>query len=119
MEIKTKFSVGDKVKVMADPIIKTTCSFCNGKGFLMVEDTKLYCQNCEDGVLKSRMTNHRQLVEGVITQIQLDIKNVESEDDEWYYNAEEGQLGIKEDYCVDVDNEYWGDGTYDVSKIQV
>lgn len=117
MEIKTKFNVGDKVKVLADPIIKTTCPFCKGQKFIMIGDTKLYCQNCDDGVLKSRM-NHRQLVDGVITGIKLDVKDITSEDDEWWYNGEEGQLGVREEYCVEVADNYWGNGTYESSEIQ-
>lgn len=117
MDIKTKFSVGDKVRVLADPIIKTTCPFCKGKKSVKIDGETLYCQNCDDGVLINRMSNQRQLVEGVVTGIKLDVKTIDSEDDEWWYEGSEGELGVREEYCVSVSEGYWSDGTYEAKKV--
>lgn len=123
MKIETKFSIGDKVKVNADPIMNTTCPFCQGRGKLEVNGTILYCQNCDDGVLKSRMMDHRQLTEGTITGIHLNVERLGGdtdgfEDDEFIPLSENSLFGICEEYYVEVDNsKFWGDGTYHVSKI--
>lgn len=117
MDIKTKFSVGDKVRVLADPIIKTTCPFCKGKKSVEIDGETLYCQNCDDGVFINRMSNQRQLVEGVVTGIKLDVKTIDSEDDEWWYEGSEGELGVREEYCVSVSEGYWSDGTYEAKEV--
>ena len=36
MKIETRYKVGDRVMVKADPILSTTCPFCNGQGKLDV-----------------------------------------------------------------------------------
>lgn len=38
MDIKAKYKIGDIVKVRADKKIITTCPFCEGKGFKMIDD---------------------------------------------------------------------------------
>lgn len=118
MNIQTKYSVGDKVRVKADPIIQTTCPFCGGAGKAEVSGTTLFCQNCNGaGVFTSRLSNQRQLVEGTVKSIHLTVeqwnRNLEDDDD-----AEQvGSCGIFEEYVVDVPDEYWGNGTYSVNKI--
>lgn len=124
MKIETKYKVGDRVMVKADPILTTTCPFCNGQGKLDVNGTVLYCQNCDDGVLKSRMMEGRQFVPGVIIGMSLDVRRMGADEDgfedEDYTSIEENSCyGICEEYFVEVDSDkYWGDGTYHVRKIK-
>ena len=124
MKIDTKYNVGDKVMVQADPIMTTTCPFCKGKGKLEVNGTELYCQNCDDGILKSRMMEGRQFVPGVITGIHLEVSRMGAdedgfEDEDCTPIDENSCYGICEEYYVEVDSEkYWGDGTYHVRKIK-
>lgn len=118
MEIKTKFSVGDKVKVVANPVTKTTCPFCKGKQSMEIDGTTIYCQNCDNGTISVR-TSEKVLVDGVITKIMLEVENIDCEDDEWWYGGKEGELGIREDYGVDVNEEkYYGKGTYNSSEVR-
>lgn len=124
MKIETKYNVGDRVMVKADPIMTTTCPFCNGKGKLEINGTTLYCQNCEDGVLKSRITSGRQFVPGVIIGIHIDVDHMGGDEDGFEdedFTPIEGNncYGVCEEYHVEVDeSKYWGDGTYHVRKIQ-
>lgn len=122
MDIKTKYNLGDRVLVSADLILRQTCPFCEGKGFRTLQGTdfKFYCQNCKDGQLVTRTSNNRQLVEGIITKVVVETKKVDCEDDEWWYNAEEGQIGQHVEYAVDiVDSEnFYGNGMYDEDKIK-
>ncbi len=124
MKIETRYSVGDRVMVQADPVMTTECPFCNGQGMLDVNGTILFCQNCDDGVLKSRMIGQRQFVPGIIKGIHLSMEQMGADEDgfedEDYTPIEENScFGICEEYYVDVDNDlYWGDGTYHVNKIK-
>lgn len=124
MKIDTRYSVGDRVLVKADPILKTTCPFCDGMSKRDVNDTILFCQNCDDGVLKSRMMEGRQYVPGVITGIHIDVRQMGADEDGFEdedYTPIEGNscYGLSEEYYVEVDREaYWGDGTYHVRKIK-
>lgn len=122
MDIKTKYSLGDRVLVPADLILRQTCPFCEGKGFRTLQGTdfKFYCQNCKDGQLVTRTSDNRQLVEGIITKVVVETKKVDCEDDEWWYKAEEGQIGQHVEYAVDiVDSEnFYGNGMYDEDKIK-
>lgn len=120
MDIKTKYNLGDKVLVPADMILRQTCPFCNGKGFVILKDgSKFYCQNCEDGQLVTR-TNDRKLVEGTITKVSVETKKADCEDDEWWYHCEERQVGQHTEYVVDIDNSknFYGNGTYEENQIK-
>lgn len=123
MKIKTKYSIGDTVLVKADPIIKETCPFCDGAGYKTIlrngVETSLYCQNCDHGTITTRQFNNTQWVKGIVKGIRIDTKMVDCEDDEWWYqDFSEGDIGIREEYLVDVPEEYYGNGTYELHKIK-
>ena len=116
---KIDFIIGEKVKVMADPVTRMTCPFCKGNTKIVLPKGKeLFCQNCDNGVLTNRDTDNRQLVDGVVTGFRIEGKTEESEDDEWWYGAEEGEIGVRQEYFVEVPKDFWSDGTYESSKIQ-
>lgn len=122
MKIRTKYHIGDKVKVLADPVIETTCPFCKGKYSIEVEGKIFHCQNCYGGELRDRVYERRQLVEGVITAIKLEVKD--ANEINWKYNSEcnnqyrrSENLAIREEYVVKVSKEYWGNELYEVRDI--
>lgn len=123
MKIKTKYSIGDTVLVKADPIIKETCPFCGGAGYRTISrngvETSLYCQNCDHGTITTRQFNNTQWVKGIVKGIKFDTKIVDCKDDEWWYqDFSEGDIGIREEYMVDVPEGFIGNGMYELHKIK-
>lgn len=104
MKIETKYNKGDKVRIKADKLIKTTCPFCDGQGFKMIGETQLYCQNCDgEGVLVSRTTEPPEWVVGVIEGFNYEVRTDETY--EAYFISPES-------------DDYAGFGTYDLEHIQ-
>ena len=122
MEIRTKYSTGDHVKVKADKKIKIKCPFCNGENYKVIEGNKLYCQNCEDGELISR-SDEKEEVEGIIVGLRyeertLEDADIQDENDKEYYTKVTDKSAVLVEYFVNLlDNEHWGKGTYEESQI--
>lgn len=118
MKLETKYSVGEKVLVMADIKTKTKCPFCNGKGFLLTNNEKLYCQNCYDGQLIFRSNKRVQTV-GTIKGLMYDIRteNIDDINDEDFVKID-GDITHQIEYYIDVDdNKFYGNGTYRENQI--
>lgn len=118
MKIQTKYSIGDHVLVKADKRIKMICPFCNGEYTKIVNGEELYCLNCYDGELNSR-SNEQEIVEGVISGIHFEQRNIESsdEDDKDFYTEVSDKTTTLIEYFVDVPEDYYGNGTYEERKI--
>lgn len=121
MKIQTKYSIGDKVMVKADKMIIKTCPFCDGVGYRMVEQEKLYCQNCDDGLLKTR-SSESEFVEGAVKKIMVSVeRNIDIEEDEFdeYVDIDADRKALVE-YYINLDDEdnYWGYGTYNQNRIK-
>ena len=63
----------------------------------------LYCQNCDDGVLKSRMMEGRQFVPGVITGMSLDVRRMGADEDGF---EDKDYTPIEENSCYGICEEY-------------
>lgn len=121
MKIQTKYSVGDHVLVKADKKVTMICPFCNGENSKIINGDKIYCQNCYSGKLSFR-SNKREVIEGVITGLRYeykDIKDADIEDDEDRedYTEVTDNAAILVSYFVDVSKDYYGDGTYEERQI--
>lgn len=126
MNIKAKYQIGDTVKVRADKKIITSCPFCEGKGYRLIDDVdedgnaikdKRYCQNCDgDGIYEAR-SNQIEVIEGIIKGMHIDV--TKKEDDEFEEAAYiDGDMAIMIDYYVDTpDDTYYGYGTYREKQI--
>lgn len=119
--MKLKYNIGEEVFVLADKKIVTNCPFCDGKGYKIIsEGKKVFCQNCDDGVLVS--SGDKQYTKGIITGFNYQVKQLtEHDEDELLDDFTEikDNLGIIEEYYVEVDNsKYFGYGTYDRNKIK-
>lgn len=126
MDIKAKYKIGDIVKVRADKKIITTCPFCEGKGFKMIDDfdnegnpskKKRYCQNCEGNGQYETRSNKIEVIEGVVKGMHIDIiKKEEDEFEEAAYTDE--NMAIMIDYYVNTPDEtHYGYGTYREKQI--
>lgn len=121
MKIQTKYSIGDKVMVKADKMIIKTCPFCDGFGYRIVGQESLYCQNCDDGLLKTR-SSESEYVEGTVKKMMVSVeKNSDIEEDEYdeYVTVDEDRKALIE-YYINLDDEdnYWGYGTYNQNRIK-
>lgn len=122
MKLETKYSVGEKVLVMADIKTKTKCPFCNGKNFLLINNEQIYCQNCDDGELVFR-SNERVQTIGTIKGLMYDIRteNIDDIDEISEYEdfvKVDGNITHQVEYYVDVDdNKFYGNGTYRENQI--
>lgn len=47
MELKTKYNVGQRVKIEAEYMCDKECPFCNGQGYLMINSNKVKCKTCD------------------------------------------------------------------------
>lgn len=121
MELKTKYSIGDKVSVMAERTIKIQCPFCGGIGEKMIHGAKMFCQNCEDGVLIEKNVN-REPATGIITNINIFVSSHDKLDEDEMDEYEEvpGMENIMTlvEYYVLLDSHgFDGGGTYHQDKI--
>lgn len=119
MKIETKYNVGEKVKVYVDEKVICDCPFCNGEGYKIINDDKLYCQNCDNGKMSFRR-NNRILAEGTITGFRYTVNTngVDEYDDIEDYAKVDGNETHEIEYFVEVDeNKYYGNGTYNENKI--
>ena len=121
MNIKTKYRIGDKVKVYADKMLFSECPFCNGMGYRIIQtegsdDGKRYCQNCDgEGQYKTRLDDN-ELVEGVITGMHIDVMTEEEDEFDDASFVEDG-LAVAIDYYVNTPETHWGYGTYKEKQI--
>lgn len=121
MELHTKYSIGDRVSVMAERTIEIQCPFCGGIGEKMIHGTKMFCQNCEGGVLTEKTLN-REPATGIITSINIFVSS-HNEVDEYEMDGYEEVPGMKNamalvEYYVLLDSPgFDGGGTYHQNKI--
>lgn len=122
MKLETRYSVGEKVLVMADIKTRIKCPFCNGKNFLLINNEQIYCQNCDDGELVFR-SNERVQTIGTIKGLMYDIRteNIDDIDEISEYEdfvKVDGNITHQVEYYIDVDdNKFYGNGTYRENQI--
>ena len=120
LDIKTKYSVGDKVLAKADKMIRQICPFCDGKGKKTINETTIYCQNCDDGYLVTR-SNKSCYVPATIKGINTNVQKIETwEENDDYVSTGDNKTIILVEYYVSLDDEenYYGNGTYREEKLK-
>lgn len=128
MDIKTRYNIGDRVRVKADKLVTIPCPFCQGQFKRNVNGLTLYCQNCNEGQLTSVAKNSLRTVDGKITGIRVCIDptwgtHMEFIDEASYKDMKKLDPDFDRDdslveYFVDVPKGYQGKGTYDGDEIE-
>lgn len=103
MNIKVGYNIGDKVKVLAHKKIIDTCPFCNGKGYALVKGTKLYCQNCNDGV-NTAVTTTREETLGTITGVSVRVVRTDTLDEDDEFDVIDNDLAQEVEYEVTLED---------------
>lgn len=82
MELKTKYNVGQRVKIEAEYMYDKECPFCNGQGYLMINENKIRCKTCDSTGKLFFYSNEKNYVEGIIKRIEysVDCKPVDEYD---------------------------------------
>lgn len=82
MELKTKYNVGQRVKIEAEYMYDKECPFCNGQGYLMIDENKIRCKTCDSTGKLFFYSNEKNYVEGIIKRIEysVDCKPVDEYD---------------------------------------
>ena len=120
MKIVTKFNIGDKVAVPATQRKKMSCVFCNGEGFRVVDDSKIYCENCQGTGELYSMSEKIVITPGIITGMTIDAhddKSIGSSEDSGYHRI--GNIYLSLEYEVKtLRDDVVSFGTYQESQLK-
>lgn len=104
LDTKTRFHIGQKVKVLGSKRKTIVCPFCNGDYKKEIDGDDFYCANCDEGMMQ--LEEEEIETTGIITGINLETRMCKVDEDDKDLYSYTDNTGYKDiEYYIDIEDE--------------